>query len=253
MTIIAILSFIVQLGLGFHCLKTGRTNPWLSIILFVPLVGSLLYFFTQMLPELRQDPTARRAMKTVSDAIDPQKQMRQKLEALAENDSASNRLELADECMRGGLFSEAQELYEAALTGPDEYDPHLLLKLAQSLFEQELYARARSVLEDLIEHNPEFQSADGHLLYAKTLEALQDKSVAEEYEVLLLSYPGEEARVRYGLYLKNQGEMERADKLFSETVAKVRRGPKHYKKAQQRWLDIAQANLEQGRPDDTSH
>ena len=253
MTILAILSFLIQIGLGFHAIRTGRTNPWLSIVLFVPVVGAVLYFFTQMLPDLRGDPRARAAMKTVEDAIDPQRQLREKLDALAMNDSASNRLELGDECMRGGLFSEAEELYQQSLEGQNQHDPHILLKLSESLYAQELYARARVSLETLIEHNPEFRSPDGHLLYAKTLEALQDKAVEEEYEALLLSYPGEEARVRYALYLQNQGELDKAASLFAQTVAKVKRAPKHYKKAQQEWLSIAQANLAQPPPNDTVH
>lgn len=253
MTLLAILSFIIQLGLGFHCLKTGRTNPWLSIILFVPVVGSVLYFFTQMLPELRQDPRAQSAMKTVSDAIDPQRQLRDKLDALAVNDSTANRLELADECMRGGLYAEAEELYQQSLDGQDQQDPHIQLKLAQALFAQELYARVRVTLDNLIQHNPDFRSVDGHLLYARTLEALHDAAVAEEYEALLLSFPGEEARVRYGLYLQNQGDFERSATLFAQTVAKVKRSPKHYKKAQQQWMEIAQAQLMRPPHDDSVH
>ena len=55
------------------------------------------------------------------------------------------------------------------------------------------------------------------------------------------------------VYLQNQGEAERAASLFSQTVAKVKRSPKHYRQAQQQWLDIAQAQLTRPPHDDTVH
>ena len=67
--------------------------------------------------------------------------------------------------------------------------------------------KTKLTLERLIESNPDFKSADGHLLYARSLEnlALLDDAI-KEYEILSRSYPGEEARVRYGLLLQKTGQ-----------------------------------------------
>ena len=71
MTVLAVLAFLIQLGLAIHCLKTGRGGTWLSIILFVPLLGSVLYVITQLIPDLKGDPRARKAFKDVAQALDP--------------------------------------------------------------------------------------------------------------------------------------------------------------------------------------
>ncbi len=44
-------SIVVQLALATHAYRHGRISPWLWIILFFPLVGSLLYVVLFILPD----------------------------------------------------------------------------------------------------------------------------------------------------------------------------------------------------------
>jgi hypothetical protein len=44
-----LLILALQVGFGVHAVKTGRTSPWLWIIVFVPLVGCLIYLFAVVL------------------------------------------------------------------------------------------------------------------------------------------------------------------------------------------------------------
>jgi len=46
-------SLIVQIALAAHAYRHGRTSPWVWIILFFPLVGSMLYVFLFLLPAIR--------------------------------------------------------------------------------------------------------------------------------------------------------------------------------------------------------
>jgi len=64
-----------------------------------------------------------------------------------------------------------------------------------------------------------------------------------EYAVLAESFPGEEARVRYGLLLKEQGRVDQAVEQFRHTLLRVKRAPGYYKTQQKRWIKIAQENL----------
>lgn len=47
------LSLLVQIALAVHAYNHGRTSPWVWIILFFPFVGSLLYVFLFLLPNVR--------------------------------------------------------------------------------------------------------------------------------------------------------------------------------------------------------
>ncbi len=72
--------------------------------------------------------------------------------------------------MRLDRHAEAIEEYRRTLQGLYEHDPNLMLGLARAQFGARQPAEARATLDALIQHNPEFRSADGHLLYARALE-----------------------------------------------------------------------------------
>ena len=49
-----------------HAVKTGRTQPWLFIIILLPGIGSIVYFISEILPELwhgRDGQAIRRRLK----------------------------------------------------------------------------------------------------------------------------------------------------------------------------------------------
>lgn len=239
MPILAALSLIIQVGFCIHCVQTGRDRQWLYFILFVPVIGSLVYFFTQVLPDMGDNRAVRRAVGGLARAVDPHGELRKRKDALEISDSVENRIQLADECMEVSFFEDAEVLYDSCLTGHHADDPSIRLKLAHAQFRQEKFPATRESLEALIKEHPDFRSAEGHLLYTRTLEALDDPGVAEEYDALLASYPGEEARVRYAQWLERRGEPDKARKLYDEVLLRARRSPKYYRRTEKHWIDIA--------------
>ena len=49
----------IQVIAAIHLLRTGRDMRWLWLIVFLPVVGSLAYFFIEVLPSLQQNRTTR--------------------------------------------------------------------------------------------------------------------------------------------------------------------------------------------------
>ena len=152
-----------------------------------------------------------------------------------------NRIALADECIEAQLFEEAIELLEESLSGIHETNPGIMQRLAQAQFENDDAHAARTTLERLIEANPEYRSPEGHLLYARSLAQAGDTDTAiKEYEALYNGFPGEEARVRFGLLLQQTGEPEKARSLFHESLNRAKHAPKHYRSKEKDWLKIAE-------------
>lgn len=240
----ALVLLLIQIAFAVHVVKTGRDRYWIYLILFIPAIGCAVYFLTQVLPEMGQSRTVRHATRTLIKAVDPERELRRRKEELEMADTIDNRIRLAEECIEAGFHSEAIELLEKCLRGVHQDDPQILLVLAQAYFAAGSFAQARVTLERLIEKNPNFKSHDGHLLYARCLESLQlfDAATAE-YEILVQAFPGEEARVRYGMMLATMGKAEQAKKLFSDSLARAKRAPNYYRRKERPWLALAEQQL----------
>lgn len=235
-----LLSVLLQIGCAVHVLRTGRSMYWLLLLLIGSYVAVAIYLIAEVLPDLRHSRGARRALRDARDRIDPERHKRLASRQLEVADTLDNRLRLAEESLNVGDFQQAVELYRSGLRGQYATDPHLMLGLARAQFGLELPAEARATLEALIAANPEFRSADGHLLYARALEACGDTDQAlEEYVAVTQGFPGEEARVRHALLLKRIGRQAESDALFAESLKRADLAPKYYRRDQREWLEIA--------------
>jgi hypothetical protein len=244
MPILVVVSVLLQFFCLVHMVRTGRPHYWLWIIVIGSYLGVAVYLFTQVLPDLRNDPASRKLVRSVQDKIDPERQRRYIAQQLEIADTVENRRRLAEESLRLGDHAGAAELYQSVLKGIYATDAGFLLGLAQAQAGQQHYAAARGTLDTLIKANPQFRSDEGHFLYARCLEELgeQDKAL-EEYAVLATSYPGEEARLRYGLLLQRLQRPAEARKVFEDMLRRARLAPKYYRRKEQEFLSAAEKAL----------
>ena len=243
MPLLGVLSILIQIFCVVHVIRNGRDQRWMYFIVLVPGIGCAVYFITEILPGLRHDRQLNRAKKGLFKAIDPLREVRTMRDNLETANTQANRLALADACLQANCAGEAAELYQRCLQAEAD-NPALMEKLAQAYFALQNYAQAKQTLEELIQHNPTYKSSEGHLLYARSLEAFGNiPASTQEYKVLCDSYPGEEARVRYALMLKSQGEIAEAAKIFNDVVRRTGRAPKYYRRVQKAWIDIARQQL----------
>jgi hypothetical protein len=239
-----ILSLLIQVVLIVHVVRTGRNQIWIWILVLLPLAGPIAYIAAELLPDLFRSRAAQRAGRSLRRAMDPERDLRRYANEVQVAGNVASRQRYAEELVRHQQYDEAILQYRGALTGLYEHDPNLMLGLAQAQFGKGDPAAARTTLDELIRQNPDFRSPDGHLLYARALEAEGNVQKAlEEYAVLAPSYPGAEAAVRYAQLLKAQGRLTEAQKVVRELLEQARIAPRHYRRAQQPWLDAAQRLL----------
>jgi hypothetical protein len=239
-----ILSLLIQAALIVHVIRTGRNMLWIMAIALLPGVGSLAYVVAEVLPEMFRGRTARRAKSGVQRMIDPDRDLRQATAEVEISGNVDARRRLGEELFERGQYDAAVDVFRGGLKGIFEHDPTLLLGVARAQFAKQDFAAARLTLELLAQHNPEFKSADGRLLYARTLEAQDALEEAErEYAQLAPGYPGAEARLRYGLLLKRRGKIQEAQRVLKDLLDGAKLGPSHYRRAQAEWLDRARREL----------
>lgn len=240
MPILVIASVCLQVFCLFHMVRSGRPYWWAWIIVLGAFMGAFVYLVTQVLPDLRHDPAARRAVRNVQKAIDPQREKKRIAAQLEVADTVDNRIRLARECLALGDVLNAEELFGSCLRGPHATDPDIMLGMAHAQFMRGDAAATKKTLDALIAANPSFDSNDGHLLYARSLEQLgDDQGALHEYATLAASYPGEEGRARYALLLKRTNQHAEAQQVFQQILARAKVAPKYYQRAQREWIDLA--------------
>jgi hypothetical protein len=225
-------SLLVQVLLIIHCVKTGRNQLWIWVLALLSLPGAIAYIAVEIVPELLGSRGAKRAVRNVQGALDPQRELREAERVARVSGDVASRQRYAEQLARQARHGEAVEVYRSLLTGLYETDPGLMLGLAQAQFDS---------VEALIAANPQFKSADGHLLYARAVEASGDVAKAlEEFRVLAGYFPGGEAAVRYARLLRQQGQADEARRVLRELLDRMSLAPPHVRKAQQEWLAEAQ-------------
>ena len=238
---LAVLSIIVQLALVVHVIKTGRNTIWVFIVVFLPLIGCLAYFIVELLPELTNTRGARNARRSLAKTVDPDKALREASEQYALARTAQNAMTLAREHLQRDNFSAAKELYERSLSGVHSDDPDLLLGLAAAHFGLAEYAATLSCLDTLKKKNPGKTGQDGHLLYARALEALgRNDDAVHEYEALVGYCSGPEPSCRLGTLLKAQGRADEARAVFESVLARSKTAGNHYNTLYRDWIALAQ-------------
>lgn len=238
------LTLAMEVLLIIHVIKTGRSYFWIYIVLFVPIAGAVAYILVEALPDLVQTPTGKRVAKDLGTAVNPDKHLRQLTKEAVRTDTVENRFRLAKECLERGRPEEARDLLEGCLTGIHAEDPAILLALAKARFGLRDFAGTVEALDRLRAADPNFQSTEGHLLYARSLEGLGETDRAVfEFEALAGYFPGEEARCRYGLLLEQAGRRDEAREVFADIVRAVDLGDKAYYRAQKKWYQTAKQQL----------
>jgi len=236
--LIGIVQIIIQVYFAVHAARTGR-YWWIFIILFFPIIGSLIYFFVEYLPELQIAAKLKNPRN-----VNPAKQIKQLQQELEITDSIKNRMDLAEAYFHAGEYQASIDLLEKSLVGVNAKDPHILEGLCFSCFHNRNFEKTKKYLSELEEATDGKLANNLRLMRARTHEALgKEEAALKEYQSIINICTGEEARCRYALLLKKLGQRERARELFEEIIKNAKLYPRQYSKFQSEWVNIAKEQI----------
>lgn len=231
---------LLQIVCVVHVIRTGRSFIWIYVLLFLPGLGVAAYAVVEILPGWFGTRTARNLGSSAVSALDPGRELRQRRQALEQADTVDNRRLLAETLVAAGRHDEAMGLYQSILAGIHADDPGMLLGMARAAYGLKQYDLTLDTLRKLAETNPRYQPVEAQLLRAMTLEGLErDDEAAADYAQLVSHASGEEVRCRYALLLQRHGDRDAAKALFDEVLARSRRAPRHYRRQEAEWIDVA--------------
>ena len=245
MPAILILCLALHVVLVVHALHRHRRDGWLLLILMLPGVGALLYLLLGAWDTLlRRARVPARAVGGPRQAADPERELHGRRAALAVSDNLLNRLALALACLKHGRYGEAAEMFETLDADECRDDPLILLGLARSRFGLQQFKGTKQSLDRLIAANPSFRSEIGHLLYARSLEALGEvQDALHEYEVLTSYSPAPEALCRRALLLTNLGRPGEAKALYLALLQRLGHAPRRITRLHHQWISLAKREI----------
>lgn len=243
MLAIAALTVIIQAIFIFHVIRSGRPYWWAFIILSFPIVGSVIYYLVEVFPNSREHRDVRRMGRKLARALQPDAEMKRRIEEMEICGSVDNKAALAEECLARGFSHDAVRLYRSCLAGVHAKDPALIHGLARACVENGAHEEALAQIQQLAELHPAYQPNEVRLLKARALEAQGDTHAAlNEYERLVPVFSGLEARARYGLLLQQAGHTSQAQDVFNELLAHAKRF-NITMDAEQDWVRLARQNV----------
>jgi hypothetical protein len=209
------------------------------------LIGGAAYLIIELLPEFSGSITGQRAARSVRQTLNPGAELRQHEAAWTQSPNVDNSRRYAEALLEAGQSTEAEDIINQALKGLFSTEPTLLLLKARIQFENDRTGEAVQTLEALQQHNPEFRSAEGHLLYARALQA-EDRidEAVREYSAVSGYYPGVEARYRLALCLRTTGNDKASNSELESILNDARLAPPHFRKSQKKWLDLVKREMD---------
>jgi hypothetical protein len=226
MPLLLAITVIIQACFIYHVFKTGRPYWWAFIILSMPVLGSIIYYFVEVFPGSREHRSAHKAATKLSKTFAGDRDLRARMADAEHCASIDNRIALARECAERGLHHEAADLYRSCLEGPYANDPALLLGLTRALIEDGRFDEARERCTHLIKEHPEHKPVEVKLARARILDGLGEPDMAlAEYRELVPTFTGFEARYRYAELLARLGHAQQSALVIKEILAQARRNP----------------------------
>ncbi len=238
------LTILVQVLFAVHCYRTGRNTYWIYLILIVPVMGCLIYFVAEVLPELIHGKAGKQARKTFSAVIDPEKDFRSAKYAFDTAPTVENRIHLAQMLIARRDLDGAIALLEPALTNHFADDVLLLEGLAYAYYDKGDFQKALVYIRKIFDRKDAEPQNYIRLLSARAHIALNEFIVAEdELRALVPHFSGEEARITLAQLLMRMGREGEARDIYQDIVTRSSHAPKYYQKQEREWIAMAKQAL----------
>lgn len=208
---------LLQVFCLYHSYSNRNENKWLWIIIFFPLIGSILYLYDSFY--------SRKKMINIAEGLKSNFNSNHKLEKLEQElqftDSVSNKVELADEYINIQNYGRAIELLESCLNGLYKDDPNILMKLVKANYLQNNYKEVIKYGEQILK-KPEFKNSDEKVALAWSYkEANQLEAANQQFEEVDVRFSNYNLRIEYARFHEETGNVDGALDKLEEMLTEI--------------------------------
>jgi hypothetical protein len=234
----------IQVISVIHIMRTGRDRTWIYVVVFLPLVGSIVYVLVELLPDLLSGRNARKVGAGVARIVNPGGKIRDLQARLDFSPTVENRMALAEAWAEEGEHGKAAELYKACLEGIHKNDRHIMSLIGRELQACGENARAREWFEKILSLRGSFDEDRDSLSYAMSLDALGENEKADAaYRNAAAGSMGLEAQYRHASFLRRTGRKDEADRLVSAMLQAFEQLPPYARRSGREWINAAKKEM----------
>ncbi|HTI94358.1 MAG TPA: PLDc N-terminal domain-containing protein [Puia sp.] len=234
-----LVSIVLQAICVIHCLAKGNQQKWIWVIIFLPFIGCVLYFFT----EIVNARNARSLSSGLGGMVNPLGRIKRLENNLLFTDTFNNRVMLADAYLAAGRTDEAIGLYTSSLTGAFTENEYVMKQLIRAYFEKQRYTEVILMARKLY-GRPQFARSKEHILYARALVNTGDPAGAEqEFMKMKARFADFEARYQYGLFLRGAGREKEARLVFEDITGEASHLSSRERRDNRAWIAKAKDEL----------
>lgn len=224
---------LIQIVAIVHFIRRRPEMFWLWVIIIGGWIGSLVYIFMEMIPDLTQGKEigyfARRRRLASAE------------EQVTANPSAGNYEELADLYLEDGKFEKARDCYNKSISArtdsPDPFYRRALCNMGLNDF-----AAAVPDLERVVEKDPKYDFFRAQGLLAHAYANTGRKEDAQRlFENVVGASTISETWYNYALFLKQQGRGAEAKQWAEKILGKKHGMPGYLKRRERPWFRKAEA------------
>jgi hypothetical protein len=218
-----------------HSIRKGNQSKWIWIIVFLPVIGSIAYIFTEIIKKQHVSSI----QSEVVNIVNPGGRIKDLEKKFKFTDTFNNRVALADAYLQSGMNEQAIELYEGGLKGMFQDNEHAIKQLMQCYYNVGRFDDVTRIAPK-IARTVDFTKSRANILYALALEQTGKSDLAEkEFRAMNHRYSNYEARFNYGEFLLRENRPEDAAEVFNDIVHEAESMNRAEKSNSRVWIDKA--------------
>ncbi|WP_109438935.1 tetratricopeptide repeat protein [Aquimarina sp. AU119] len=199
----------------YHAIKNKSNYYWFFVIMLLPVLGSVIYLFTQVFNKKDLDVV----QNEIVNVINPTKKIKDLQKQLDFADTFQNRVNLADALLEAGDYTYAIQEYEKAHNTNN--DVGVLKKLIEGYYQIKNYEKIISSAEKIVDRS-DFKGSRSQFLYGLALEEDQQSEKAEEHlRQIDQRYSNYKERYTLAQFLLKKGKTEDAKEILFEILTEA--------------------------------
>ncbi|HUC83336.1 MAG TPA: hypothetical protein VMR70_20665 [Flavisolibacter sp.] len=222
-----------------HCMRKRNEQKWIYLIIFLPVIGCIAYFFTEIVNERG----VSNITQGIGNAVNPSNSIKKLEKRLKFADTHQNKVLLADAYLAAGNADTAIQLYEESRVGVFVDNEYVLMQMVKAYAAKKEYAKVLQ-LAVKVKDAVEFQKSKAHVEYAKALYYTGNTVAAEkQFAAMKGKFAHYEPRYYYGLFLADTGRREEAVALFNEMLEEQKHLGSRERAAARQWVNLVKGSL----------